>query len=88
VAARNGKRVVILGGVSDLVGASTGEAYGKPEVFARGTEVAMKKLFAALPAWTQTIAAGGAGSSGLPALDNGNRSNRIAKPTSTRNPNK
>ena len=51
VASRNGKRIVILRGVSDVVGTSTGEAYGKPEVFARGTGVVMKKLFAALPAW-------------------------------------
>ncbi len=53
VAVRNGKRVVILRGVSDLVGAQTGEAYGKPEVFVRGTEVVMKKLLDALPAWIQ-----------------------------------
>ena len=51
VAARNATRVVILRGVSDLVGPSTGEAYGKPEVFAQGTSVVMKKLFQALPAW-------------------------------------
>ena len=51
VAKRNGKRLVILRGVSDLVGASTGEAYGKPEVFAQGTGIVMKKLFAVLPAW-------------------------------------
>jgi adenosylhomocysteine nucleosidase len=51
VARQNGKRVVILRGVSDLVGANSGEAYGKPEVFAQGTEVVMKKLFEALPAW-------------------------------------
>ncbi len=51
VAKRNGKRIVILRGVSDLVGASTGEAYGKPEVFAQGTGIVMKKLFAVLPAW-------------------------------------
>ena len=51
VAKRNGKRVVILRGVSDLVGASTGEAYGKPGVFEQGTGIVMRKLFAALPAW-------------------------------------
>ena len=51
VAARNRTRVVILRGVSDLVGASTGEAYGKPEVFAEGSSIVMKKLFQALPAW-------------------------------------
>ena len=51
VAARNATGVVILRGVSDLVGASTGEAYGKPEVFGQGTSVVMKKLFQALPAW-------------------------------------
>ncbi len=57
VAARNGKRVVILRGVSDLVGAGKGEAYGMPEVFERGTAVVMKKLFAALPAWISFAAA-------------------------------
>ena len=57
VAARNGKRVVILRGVSDLVGSSTGEAYGKPEVFALGTGVVMKKLFESLPEWIAFTAA-------------------------------
>ena len=57
VAARNGKRVVILRGVSDLVGSSTGEADGKPEVFALGTGVVMKKLFESLPEWIALAAA-------------------------------
>jgi adenosylhomocysteine nucleosidase len=51
VAARNGVRLVILRGVTDLVGAKGGEAYGKIEVFKRNTETVMKKLFDALPAW-------------------------------------
>lgn len=54
-AARNGKRVVILRGVSDLV-AATGEAYGKPEVFEAGTSVVMRKLVDALPAWITAVA--------------------------------
>ncbi len=49
VASRNGTRIVILRGVSDLVGAEGGEAYGKLEVFAGGTAVVMKKLFGLLP---------------------------------------
>lgn len=51
IAARNGVRLVILRGVTDLVGAKGGEAYGKIEVFKRHTETVMKKLFDALPAW-------------------------------------
>jgi adenosylhomocysteine nucleosidase len=57
VATRNGKRVVILRGVSDLVSAAAagGEAYGKPEVFESGTGVVMKKLFSVLESWVRRI---------------------------------
>jgi len=43
----------VLRGVSDLVGASGGEAYGRPEVFQNGTAVVMKKLLADLPLWLE-----------------------------------
>jgi adenosylhomocysteine nucleosidase len=55
VATRNATRVVILRGVSDLVSAAQGEAYGKPHVFEQGTRVVMKKLFAALPDWAALV---------------------------------
>lgn len=52
VAARNGTRVLILRGVSDLVDSvGGGEAYGKPEVFAQGALEVMWKLFRVLPDW-------------------------------------
>jgi adenosylhomocysteine nucleosidase len=50
-ARRNGKRLLILRGVTDLVGPAGGEAYGKIEVFRKNTETVMKRLFADLPAW-------------------------------------
>ncbi len=50
-AARNGKRVIILRGVTDLVNARGGEAYGKIEVFQAATRSVMKRLFGSLPAW-------------------------------------
>lgn len=63
VAARNGvRRVLILRGVSDLVGAASGgEAYGKPEVFARGTAAVMGRLLGSLREWiaVATATAGG-----------------------------
>lgn len=57
VAARHGVRTLILRGVSDLVGASGGEAYGRPEVFASGTAEVMKRLLAALPSWLAALPA-------------------------------
>jgi adenosylhomocysteine nucleosidase len=56
VAARNRTRVLILRGVTDLVGAGGSEAYGRPEVFARATEIVMKKLFAGLSPWLEMAA--------------------------------
>ena len=51
VARRNGKRVLILRGVSDLVTPSGGEAYGKTEVFEQGTARVMQTLLDSLPQW-------------------------------------
>ncbi|MDD8025470.1 MAG: 5'-methylthioadenosine/S-adenosylhomocysteine nucleosidase [Acidobacteriota bacterium] len=50
-AARNGRRVLILRGVTDLVNTHGGEAYGKIEVFQAASKAIMKKLFDSLPAW-------------------------------------
>jgi len=49
--ARNHQRVLILRGVTDLVGAGGGEAYGNMAVFAEGTDVVMRRLLGELPAW-------------------------------------
>jgi adenosylhomocysteine nucleosidase len=49
--ARNGQRVLILRGVSDLVTATGGEAYGAAGVFAEGTRVVMTALLEQLPRW-------------------------------------
>ena len=51
VAARNGLRCLILRGVTDLVSAEAGEAYGRPELFAARTETVMARLLATLPDW-------------------------------------
>jgi adenosylhomocysteine nucleosidase len=51
VACRNGARCLILRGVSDLVDAQGGEAYGAIEVFQEGTRQVMESLLAALPGW-------------------------------------
>lgn len=49
--ARNRQRVLILRGVSDLVHAAGGEAYGNPGAFAEGADVVMRRLLGELPAW-------------------------------------
>ncbi len=51
VANRNGVRCLILRGVTDLVGASGGEAYGNIDLFHRQTKALMKKLVEQLPGW-------------------------------------
>ncbi len=51
VAHRNQVPVVILRGVSDLVGAEGGEAYANLSVFEAGARLVMKRLFDELPAW-------------------------------------
>ena len=51
VAKRNGTRLLILRGVTDLVGADGGEAYGNIELFHTRTKEVMKLLFDQLPKW-------------------------------------
>ena len=55
VARRNGKRILILRGVSDLVSAQGGEAYGKVDVYVQGTGKVMRTLFAQLPALVKRL---------------------------------
>jgi adenosylhomocysteine nucleosidase len=55
VARRNGVRLLILRGVSDLVSSAGGEAYGDEKVFVDGTTVVMKRLDAELPRWLDRI---------------------------------
>ncbi|HUH96977.1 MAG TPA: 5'-methylthioadenosine/S-adenosylhomocysteine nucleosidase [Anaerolineales bacterium] len=55
VAQRNGIRLLILRGVSDLVGASGGEAYGDYELFKQRTKEIMKRLFEELPKWLGAV---------------------------------
>lgn len=52
---RNNKKVIILRGVTDLVTANGGEAYGNNQVFVNGTEVVMKKLIRQLPNWLDKL---------------------------------
>jgi adenosylhomocysteine nucleosidase len=51
VAGRNGVRLIILRGVTDLVSDSGGEAYGNIELFHTATSGIMGRLMAALPLW-------------------------------------
>jgi adenosylhomocysteine nucleosidase len=51
VARRNGLPVLILRGVSDLVGPDGGEAYGDLDFFTRETSRVMRTLVDALPLW-------------------------------------
>jgi adenosylhomocysteine nucleosidase len=53
VAKRNQVRCLILRGVSDLVDAEGGEAYGNLELFHERTGGIMRELFRQLPAWLQ-----------------------------------
>ena len=55
VAKRNGQRLLILRGVSDLVNRSGGEAYGNYELFIARTREIMEQLLAALPRWLASI---------------------------------
>ncbi|HSK02969.1 MAG TPA: hypothetical protein VK932_17075 [Kofleriaceae bacterium] len=48
---RNRQRVLILRGVSDVVGSTGGEAYGNIAAFAEGADVVMRRLLGELPAW-------------------------------------
>jgi len=51
VAKKNNTRLLILRGVSDLVGGDGGEAYGKIEIFRERTKTVMRELFRQLPGW-------------------------------------
>lgn len=55
VAKKNGVRCLILRGVTDLVSAEGGEAYGKIEVFHEATKSVMKNLIEQLPVWLDRI---------------------------------
>ena len=55
VAKRNNVRALILRGVSDLVSASEGEAYGNYKLFIQRTNKIMKILFEQLPKWLSAI---------------------------------
>ena len=55
VAQKNHVRVLILRGVTDLVGGDGGEAYGKIEIFHERTKTVMGELFRQLPDWLNAI---------------------------------
>jgi adenosylhomocysteine nucleosidase len=55
VAKRNGTRLLILRGVTDLVGGEGGEAYGNIELFRQRTREVMQGLFEQLPGWLDAI---------------------------------
>lgn len=55
VAKRNGVRCLILRGVTDLVSADGGEAYGNIELFYENTRKVMQELIKQLPAWLDNI---------------------------------
>jgi adenosylhomocysteine nucleosidase len=54
-ARKNNVRLLILRGVSDLVGEGGGEAYGDYNLFVQRTREIMKKLFDQLPRWLAGI---------------------------------
>ena len=56
-ASKNHKKILILRGVSDVVGAQKGEAYGNINLFAERTEKIMNKLFEGLPLWIKHVSA-------------------------------
>lgn len=51
VAKKNNTRLLILRGVTDLVGGDGGEAYGRIEVFHERTKTVMRELLRQLPGW-------------------------------------
>jgi adenosylhomocysteine nucleosidase len=55
VAKKNNTRVLILRGVTDLVGGDGGEAYGNLELFHERTKTVMLELFCQLPEWLSII---------------------------------
>jgi adenosylhomocysteine nucleosidase len=52
---RNGKKVLILRGVTDLVSSTKGEAYGNEQIFQNGTDIVMRKLIKQLPHWLDKL---------------------------------
>lgn len=55
VAGKNSQRVLILRGVSDLIGSEGGEAYGDYELFLDRTREIMRHLIDVLPKWLEAI---------------------------------
>jgi adenosylhomocysteine nucleosidase len=55
VAKRNNTRLLILRGVTDLVGGDGGEAYGNIELFHERTKEVMKTLIEQLPDWLARV---------------------------------
>ncbi|HEY2980557.1 MAG TPA: 5'-methylthioadenosine/S-adenosylhomocysteine nucleosidase [Anaerolineales bacterium] len=55
VAGRNRTRLLILRGVSDIVGGAGGEVYGKPQLFSARTRTIMTTLLQQLPDWLNAI---------------------------------
>jgi adenosylhomocysteine nucleosidase len=54
VADRNRTRLIILRGVTDLVGIKGGEAYGNMEYFAKSSQKIMTSLLNSLPDWLKS----------------------------------
>jgi adenosylhomocysteine nucleosidase len=52
---RNQQRVLILRGISDLVHAAGGEAYGNLPAFEEGVRIVMQRLLRELPAWLERM---------------------------------
>ncbi len=55
VAKKNSVKCLILRGVSDLVNAEAGEAYGDYDLFSQRTKQVIRKLFEQLPKWSDAI---------------------------------
>ena len=55
VAKKNGTRLLILRGVTDLVGTDGGEAYGNLGLFHTRTKEVMKDLFELLPRFLEKV---------------------------------
>jgi adenosylhomocysteine nucleosidase len=55
VAKKNGARLLILRGVSDLVNENAGEAYDNLQLFEERTKGVMRKLFEQLPDWLKAV---------------------------------
>jgi adenosylhomocysteine nucleosidase len=58
VARKNGVRVLILRGVSDVVGETGDETYGNMAAFEAGARTVMRHLFEDLPFWLDRMGAG------------------------------